>query len=290
MFLFGCKKDNPVSTGARLILKFSFDSTQARLDNIGQPAPLAAGHGAQHPVFNKMSAHYVELAPTALTALGKGTVLYKAPETTAGGENAIDFEKSGFAGNNGIFLSIPLTGVAAGEYEWLRISLAYQNFDVRFYVDTVINGITIKQEFPGTAAGFIGFNTYIKNLTIKNQTVPVNANKKQGFWGFETTLSYAGVNYPFTATGQSPEGATTVVNPIFATSPIPPGSCVVTAAFTPGKLRITGTETKDIVITVSLSTNKSFEWNEVVADGRWEPGKGETVVDMGIRGMLPKIQ
>ena len=69
-----------------------------------------------------------------------------------------------------------------------------------------------------------------------------------------------------------------------------PGSCVVTAAFTPGKLRITGTETKDIVITVSLSTNKSFEWNEVVADGRWEPGKGETVVDMGIRGMLPKIQ
>ena len=106
------------------------------------------------------------------------TVLYKAPETAAGGENAIDFEKSGFAGNNGIFLSIPLTGVAAGEYEWLRISLAYQNFDVRFYVDTVINGITIKQEFPGTAAGFIGFNTYIKNLTIKNQTVQVNANKK----------------------------------------------------------------------------------------------------------------
>jgi hypothetical protein len=290
MSLFGCKKDNPASSGARLILKFSFDSTQARLDNSGQPAPLAAGHGAQHPVFNKMSAHYVELAPTALTALGKGTVLYKAPETAAGGENAIDFEKSGFAGNNGIFLSMPLTAVAAGEYEWLRISLAYQNFDVRFYVDTVVNGITIKQEFPGTAAGFIGFNTYITNLTIKNQTVPVNANKKQGFWGFETTLSYAGVNYPFTATGQSPEGATTVVNPIFATSPIPPGSCVVTAAFTPGKLRITGTETKDIVINVSLSTNKSFEWNELVADGRWEPGKGETVVDMGIRGMLPKIQ
>ena len=290
MSLFGCKKDSPPSTGARLILKFSFDSTQARLDNSGQPAPLAAGHGAQHPVFNKMSAHYVELAPTALTALGKGTVLYKAPETAAGGENAIDFEKSGFAGNNGIFLSLPLTGVAAGAYEWLRISLAYQNFDVRFYVDTVINSIAIKQEFPGTAAGFIGFNTYITNLTIKNQTVPVNANKKQGFWGFETTLSYAGVNYPFTATGQSPEGATTVVNPLFATSPIPPGSCVVTAAFTPGKLHITGTETKDIVITVSLSTNKSFEWNEVVADGRWEPGKGETVVDMGIRGMLPKIQ
>jgi hypothetical protein len=27
-----------------------------------------------------------------------------------------------------------------------------------------------------------------------------------------------------------------------------------------------------------------------VAYGRWEPGKGEQVVEMGIRGMIPKIQ
>ena len=65
---------------------------------------------------------------------------------------------------------------------------------------------------------------------------------------------------------------------------------MVTAAFTPGKLKINGNESSDIVIEVSLSTNKSFEWNEVVADGRWEPGKGESVVDMGIRGMIPKIK
>jgi hypothetical protein len=93
-----------------------------------------------------------------------------------------------------------------------------------------------------------------------------------------------------TLSGQAPEGSTTVVNPLFATSPVPQGSCVVTAAFAPGKLKITGKETADMVVQVVLSTNKSFEWKEVVQDGKWEPGKDEQVVDMGIRGMIPKIQ
>ncbi|MEQ1676977.1 MAG: hypothetical protein ABL876_09765, partial [Chitinophagaceae bacterium] len=242
------------------------------------------------PLFNKMSAHYVELAPVAFTALGGGAVLYHAPETAVGGSTAIDFEKSSFAGNNETFFSIPLKSIAAGEYEWLRVSLAYQNYDVSYYIDTVISGITIKQSFPGTVASFIGYRTYIKNHTIKNQSLTVNANKAQGFWGFETTVSFSGVNYPFITSGQAPAGATTVPNPIFATSPIPAGSCVVTAAFAPGKLKITGKETTDIIIEVSLSTNKSFEWTDVVNDGRWEPGKGEQVVDMGIRGMIPKIK
>ena len=156
----------------------------------------------------------------------------------------------------------------------------------------MVSGITIKQEFPGTGAGFIGYNTYIKNLTIKNQTLAINANKAQGFWGFETSVNYMGITYPFTSSGQAPPGATTVPNPIFATSPIPAGSCVVTAAFVnspTNKLKITGSETSDIVIEVSLSTNKSFEWIDIVPDGRWEPSKGESVVDMGIRGMIPRV-
>jgi hypothetical protein len=150
--------------------------------------------------------------------------------------------------------------------------------------------MTIKQQFPGTVAGFIGFNTYLKTVKIKNQSLAINANKKQGFWGFETTINYNGITYPYTTSGQAPEGSTTVVNPIFATSPIPQGSCVVTTAFAPGKLKITGKETKDIVVEVSLSTNKSFEWTEVVKDGLWEPAKGENVVDMGIRGMLATVK
>lgn len=292
--LFSCKKEKEKDDSPRLVLKFKFDSTQLRLNNIGQPQGIPPGNAAQNPVFNKMSAHYIELAQNATTALGGGAVIYFAPETTAGGPNAIDFERSFFAGDNQLFFSAPLKGLTPGDYGWLRVSLAYQNFDVKFYVDTVVTTpagpVTIKQEFPTTVAGFIGYNTYIKNLLIKTQSIPVNANKLQGFWAFETMVNFGGVTYPFISSGQAPPGATTVPNPIFATSPIPAGSCVVTAAFTPGKLVITGNETSDIVVEVSLSTNKSFEWTEVVADGKWEPAKGEGVKDMGIRGMIPRIQ
>ncbi|MEJ0102605.1 MAG: hypothetical protein WDO19_08655 [Bacteroidota bacterium] len=192
--LFSCKKDTDgasVTSTHNLIFKFKFDSTQARLNNIGQPSVLAPGHAGQSPLFNKMSAHYIELAPAAFTALGAGAVLYKADETTVGGSTAIDFEKSNFAGNNETFYSVPLKDVTPGEYEWLRVSLAYQNYDIRYYVDTVISGITFKQEYAGTVASFIGFNTYVKNYKIKNQTLTVNGNEKQGYWGFETTISYA---------------------------------------------------------------------------------------------------
>jgi hypothetical protein len=291
LVLASCQKESsPSTSNAKLIFKFQFDSTQTRLTNTGEVAALPTGNAGQSPVFNKMSAHYVELTPTKWTALGAGAVLYRATETTTGGSNAIDFEKAAMAGNKEVFYSVPIKDIAPGEYEWLRVSLAYQNFDVKYFVDTVINGITIKQIFPATVAGFIGFNTYIKNLTIKNQTVAVNANKKQGFWGAETEISIAGNKFPYATTGQAPEGSTTVVNPLFATSPIPQGSCVVTASFGSNKLKITGAETRDITILVSLSTNKSFEWKEVKADGLWEPGKNEAVVDMGIRGMITTIQ
>ncbi len=135
-------------------------------------------------------------------------------------------------------------------------------------------------------ASFIGFNSYVTNYKVKDSTLTINANKKQGYWAFESLVNILGTDYGFISQGQAPEGATTVPNPIFATSPVPQGSCVVTAAFKPGKLIITGNETKDIVVEVSLSTNKSFEWIDNVPDGRWEPGKNENVVDMGIRGMV----
>jgi hypothetical protein len=287
-----CKKDNSStsSSNAKLIISFSFDSTQQRLNNIGQPATIASGHAAQNLIMNKMSAHYIELAPNALTQLGAGAVLYKAPETTAGGSSAIDFDQSVAVANNQVFFEIPISQIPPGDYEWLRISLAYQNGDIKFLVDTTINSIHINQLFTGTLASFIGFDTYIKTYTIKTQTLTVNSNELQGYWGFETILSYNGLSYPFSTSGQAPAGATTVVNPLFASSPIPAGSCVVTAAFQPGKLTITGNETKDINVNASFSTNNSFEWVDVINDGMWEPSKGESVVDMGIRGMIPTIQ
>jgi hypothetical protein len=273
-----CSKQNddptPIST-AKVNFIFKFDSTQARLNAIGQPSTIVAGNAAQSPRFNKMSAHYLELTPNATTGLGAGAVLYHAPEVTTGGATAIDFSQAKFAGNNEIFLSVPVKSFAAGSYTWLRVSLAYQNYNV------YINGLG--QTIDATVASFIGYNTYISSYKIKDSTQIINANKKQGYWAVEGSAFGVGS----VQSGQAPAGATTVPNPIFATSPIPAGSCVVTGQFA-SPLVVTGTETADINIVVSLSTNKSFEWKDVDGNGKFDPLNGDVVVDMGIRGLLPR--
>lgn len=285
IFLFSsCQKEVSNDTGpgggtgtAKVNFIFKFDSTQARLNAIGQPAPMPAGNAGQSPRFNSMSAHYVELAPNAFTALGAGAILYKAPEVTTGGSKAIDFSNSKFAGNNQVFLSVPVNSFAAGTYTWLRVSLAYQNYNI--YMNA------LGQTIDATLASFIGYNTYLGNFKVKDSTVVVNGNKLQGYWGLEGKFSGVG----FLTTGQAPPGATTVPNPIFATSPVPQGSCVVTAEFTT-PLVVTGSETADINIVVSLSTNKSFEWIDVDNNGTYDPNNGDQVIDMGIRGMIPTKQ
>ena len=276
------KKDDatdPVTTATptpKLIFKFKFDSTQVRLNNFGQVAVMPAGHSGQSPVFNAMSAHYIELAPDSLTWLGGGKILYRAPETTLGGSTAIDFDSSVRVGEGQVFYSMPLTTAIAGTYRWLRISLAYQNYDVRYRANSV--------DLSATVAAFIGFNTYIRSFYVKDSLVPVNANKLQGYWAFET--SYLG--FGTVSQGQVTPGGTTVPNPIAFTSPVPAGSCVVTGAFT-SPLVITGTETNDVVVTVSLSTNQSFEWKDANMNNVYEPLNGDSVVDMGIRGLIPIV-
>src|SRR6185437_9723165 len=123
----------------------------------------------------------------------------------------------------------------------------------------------------------------------------VNAAKQQGYWSFESA-PIGTYTVPYIK-GQAPQGATTVVNPLFSTSAVPPGSCLVTGQFvaadgtTVTPLTITGHETSDIVITVSMSTNNSFEWvkHSSPPDNYIYPLSGDTVVDMGVRGMVPKL-
>jgi hypothetical protein len=272
--LSSCSKDddNQVVTEPKLIVKLALNENQERLGNNGSPVSLPIGNAGQNPIFNGISAHYLELAKGPYTLLGDGEIIYHAPETTFGGENAIDFTKSIVKKSNEIFLEIPLKDVSPGEYEWVRLSLSYQNYDVKFYYGN--------QPYIGTIASFVGYNTYLTSYKIKNQTQTVNSNKKQGYWGFE---SISGVQ-----TGQSPEGATTVPNPLFATSPIPSGSCVVTGKFA-DKLKINSNESKNIEVVMNLSINKSFEWKDVNGNGKWDvdANSGENVVDMGLRGLIP---
>jgi len=270
--IFSCEDLDDTPKEPMLIVKFKFDPTQERLNNLGLPTALAAGHGAQSPLFNTISSHYVELAPDATTQLGSGTVLYHAPETTLGGANAIDFSQSKIVAEGETFLEIPLKKIVSGNYQWLRVSLSYQNYQISVR--------SSGQDYQGTLASFVGFNTYIGSHSIGNTFFQVDGNRAQGYWAFALN------DLPYSTSGQAPANATTVPNPIAATSPIPAGSCVVTGKFaTP--LSITGYEKKNIVVTVSLSTNNSFEWIDLNNDGKYEPAAGETVVDMGLRGLVP---
>lgn len=274
-FLFSsCSKDNPADQ-PKLIIKLDVDSGQVRLGNTGSPVSIPPGNAGQHPVFNSIACHYLELAPNALTALGSGAILYHAPETETGGSRAIDFSHSIVKAPGEVYMEIPLKNITPGSYEWVRLSLSYQNFDVKFYFND--------QPYTGTAASFVGYNNYIGTYRIKNQSLTVNANKLQGYWGAETP---GGV-----ISGDGTPGATTVVNPLFATSPIPQGSCVVTGKFQ-NNLVITGNETRNVTVRMSLSVNNSFEWQDLNNNGRWDvnTGSAEPVVDMGLRGLIPVIE
>jgi hypothetical protein len=284
---------NITGTGPHLIFKFKFDSTQARLTSTGGLATIPSTNAAVSPVFNRMSAHYIEMAQTDFTQVGAGTVLYRAAETTCDGANAITFCQSVVAKQDSVFFSVPISSVTPGTYKWLRISLAYQNYDIPFKT-SFCSGTQW-----GTVASFLGFKTYVTQYKIKNQlVVPTESlaitpnsspggNYLQGYWAFETNA--CANPSPWRTDGNA--ATTTVVNPN-PSSPIPAGSCLVTGEFNTGgsniPLIITGNETSDIIITVSLSTNKSFEWKETTFDGYYEPGAMEYPVDMGIRGMIPK--
>ena len=273
---FSCTDEDDdlvVAEEPQLIIKFKFDPTQVRLNGIGQPSTIPAGNAAQSPMFNSISAHYLEFTPNALTQVGQGAILYNGPSTTLGGANAIDFSQAKIVGEGEAFLSIPLRNLPAGSYEYVRVSLSYQNYNITVRASG--------NDYVGTLASFVGYNNYITTHSINGNPFVVNDDVLQGYWAF----GIPSVGY-YTS-GQS-TGVTTVPNPIAGTSPIPAGSCLVTGKFA-NNFVVTGNETNNIEVQLSLSINNSFEWQEVNADGKFEPSVGENVVDMGLRGLIPSF-
>lgn len=273
VLILSCKKNNPdpEPEGPNLVFKFKFDPTQERLDNFGNPSTISSGNAAQSPRFNSISAHYIEMISSQWTQLGEGEVVYEGEKTTDGGDEAIDFRKANIVGEDEVFFSIPLSEVSAGNYEYIRVSLSYQNYEIDFKA----YGFSLS----GTLASFIGYNNYITNYTVDQQSVDVNTNKLQGYWAFETVSPTATLTE-----GQVPAGAITVPNPLNSSSPIPSGSCLVTGSFQ-NALTITGNETEDVVVVLSVSTNNSFEWDDPDGNGTYDPVDGDTPVDMGVRGL-----
>lgn len=286
---FACKENDPIidvdTPTPNVQFQIEFDDQQQRLNNLGQVATIPAGNAAQTPLFQSMSVHYIELSPSALTPLGKGAIVYLGAETTKGGENAVDFDKAAVVVAKETFAKGALP---PGTYEWIRTSVTYQNYSIEFDLHTPTLGVFSNTK--GIVASFVGFNTYIAEVKPSKIPLAVNSNKKQGFWAFETDFPANLLVFNQIFSGDAPAGATTVVNPLFATSPIPQGSCVVTGKLAK-PLVITGNETEPITITLSYSVNKSFEWNDNNGNGRLDffsdPSiPTEKIVDMGLRGLM----
>lgn len=264
-----CEKDDDMAAEPMLIVKFKFDKNQQRLNNLGKASGVIFGNAAQTPDLHAVSAHYLEFLQNVNTKIGDGTVLYHGKETTVGGKNAIDFNQAKIVGEGETFVAIPLRLIAKGSYEWIRLAVGYQNSSIK-----VRNA---GQDFMGTFTGFTGFNTYISSFDIDNAIFNINSNRSQGYWAFKLD------DNPYSTEGQAPENATTAPNPIIKDL-MPTDFGIMSGRFS-NKLHITGNETKHVIVTLSLSVNKSFEWQEVVKDGKYEPAKGENIVDIGLRGL-----
>ncbi|PWJ33668.1 hypothetical protein [Sediminitomix flava] len=313
--LWSCEEDtiseDGRDTSALLKFQFKFDSTQVRLDGFGQEVEVPEGHAAICPDFNSMSVHYIEFVPTETTMVGEGAVVYKGKSQTSQVstqfDEAIVFDEAIQSDEGEVFLEVPLKDLPVGTYKYLRVSVTYQNADVKF---NLLNLSDLSEFLPdglynqsGTLSSFIGFNTYIGSHQVKNYSVDVNTEKEQGFWMFESDLdfgdpyiqaAYESANPVPVVQGQAPAGATTVVNLLeqFGVT-VPQGSCIVTGKLTE-PLVITEETDEDKLVTLSFSVNDSFEWEEVIENGEWDiDATGqfeEPVVDMGLRGLMVEVQ
>ena len=282
----------PPETEAQLTISFLMDENADRLDNLGNPVSVPPGNAGQHPDFETLGLHFIGLYPDQFTAYDEGVTVFSSPTTEEGGVAAIDFDEELFLTESDNSISIPLSEVSPGTYNYFRSSIGFQQYTVVYNLEGAANnpdwpdGLDDNIDVDGHVASFLGYNTYINSYTIENESVTVNGNKVQGYFGLESTGEVQGVEITEVTEGDAPQ--TTVPNPISGTSPVPPGSCVVTGRF-PNALVIPENATEDIHVQVTISINNSFEWEDGNGNGKYEPLLNEKVVDMGTRGVFPEV-
>jgi hypothetical protein len=284
LLLTSCGRKEEIAN-PMLRIKIKTDADLERLDSKGLPATVKTGNAAQTPLVKNLSPGYIEFFQDAKTPVGKGFIAYQAEQTRAGGEAAFDFSKCKVIRDGELFIEVPLKEMAKGTYQWVRTSMAYQNADLIFNLINVPNLGELQDE-RGTISAFTGFNTFITKHKIRDKEESINANKKFGYWAFETVLDRGFAQHNTVKNGQAV--GTSSVNPNFSIAPVPISSGILTGSFaTP--LTITGSELQDITVTLSLSTNQSFEWVDTHKNGQWDLDVqnfiAEPVIDAGFRNL-----
>lgn len=284
-----CDKEENQERKPKLIVTFRWDSTVDRQDNFGDLATIPAGNAAQSPDFEQLGIHFAGLYADKFTAFDQGVSLLETPRVTTGGTNAIEYSSIFKIEGAEDKLEFNLEDIPTGTYEYFRMSIAYQQYKIDYNLKgaNLPMGISDDIDTRGTLTSFLGFNNYISEHTVGDSTLRVNQNKLQGYFAFQSSVDIMGVSYPFLTTGDAPQ--TTVPNPINATSPVPAGSCLVTGKMNQ-VLTIPANPTEDIELEIVVSINNSFEWEDTNANGKYEPLLNEKVVDMGTRGVFPRMK
>ena len=287
------KEDTENPEDFMLNISFVMDVNAERLDNLGNLVGVSEGNAAQNPDFEVLGLHFIGLYPNQFTPFEEGATIFSSPATNKGGTVAIDFEKELFLTKTDYQISFPLSDIPPDTYEFFRSSIGYQQYTIDYNLaglasenSTWPEDVSDSIDVIGTVASFLGFNTYISNYTLGDQTISIDSNKLQGYFGLETSGEVSGFSFNEFSEGESQQ--TTVPNPINETSPVPPGSCVVTGKFN-SVLVIPEEPVADINIQITISINNSFEWKDDNGNGKFEPLLGEKVVDMGTRGVFPIV-
>jgi hypothetical protein len=292
-FLTSCKDKN----NAQVHFVIKFDPLQERLSANGMSTPIPAGRAVQTPNMNQIGVESLELVANNTTPVGKGLSVFQAAPRVNGSDVLTDFDQLKKVGDGATIVSIPFKKLAVGKYEYVRLAVAYQNFDILFSIQEVPFAGNFTDE-RGTFAVFLGKSNFIGSHTIASKSEKIDGVKPQGYWVFETKFPSAYVSLNRLFSGKVPDSTLTFVNPLYQTAALPVGSNFITARFdTP--LSITGQENQDVTVVLTLSTNKSFEWDEsILKNNKWDSNAQantgqpsvERAVDVGFRGMKARYE
>ena len=184
-----------------------FDDSQARLNNLGEPASLPAGHAGLTPDFQGLSAHFIELVSERIVPYKSGEAIFNGEEVSANNANpygftrAIDHDQAIVAASGEAFTEILIKDIKPGTYKHARISVAFQRYGITFNVNNIPVVGDLKNQ-KGTVASFVGYNTHINDLLVHEKVLAVNQAKLQGFWAFETQFDGAFAVYNQLSSGQ----------------------------------------------------------------------------------------
>ncbi len=224
------------------------------------------GHGAHSPTYNGIFIGLIELLADSTIPFGEGVSLMIQSLT-------INFSDTGYACCNsliadGYVFNVGIdTSAIPNTFKYIRISFIYENFSIWYK----FNG----NSYNASVAAFLAPKTLAYNYHINDSSYSSFSVKLNGQWELE-------VDTPGYGTVLRGIASTTQPNVLSSSSPIPIGGCIVTCPILP-TLFLDQPDTK--IITISISSNKSFEWVDHSDPNYFEPFDGDTIVDVGIRGV-----